>query len=237
MEHEYSLADIRAATDHDRDDGWGGGGNGAWWILILFFLFIGGNGMWGNRGMTGEAVATNADIQRGFDTNEITRKLDGITNGLCDGFYAVNNGFHGIDNSLCTGFNNVNQNINQARFDAQQCCCETNRNIDSLRSEGFKNTCEITNAIHCESEQTRALINANSMQALREKLADKDRELQTANFQLSQQAQTANLVNQLKPCPVPAYPSCSPYTTFDWGNLGGFGFERGCGCNRGCGCA
>ena len=227
MEHEYSLADIRAAT-RDNDDGMFGG-NSAWWILILFFLFAGG---WGNgfggRGV-GEAVATNSDVHRGFDTQNIISKLDGINNGLCDGFYAMNtgmlNGFHGVDNALCSGFYSVNNAIQESRFSNQQCCCETNRNIDQVRAEAYKNTCEITNAIHSEGEQTRALINANTMQALRDKLADKDRELQTANFQLSQQAQNATLIRELRPCPVPAYPSCSPYTTYGWNDvLGG----RGC---------
>lgn len=227
MEHEYSLSDIRAATDHDDDGMWGG--NGAWWILILFFLFAGGG--WGGFGNRGENLATSADVQRGFDTQAIIGKLDGINNGLCDGFYAMNtgmlNGFHGVDNALCSGFYSVNNSIQQARFDNQQCCCETNRNIDSVRSEAYKNTCEITTAIHNEGEQTRALINSNTMQALRDKLADKDRDLQTANFQLSQQAQNATLIGALRPFPQPAYITCSPYTA-----------SNGYGCAySGCGCA
>ena len=222
MEHEYSLADIRAATGGDDMFG----GNSAWWILILFFLA--GNGGWGgwdNRGM--ERVATTDDVQRGFDTQTIVGKLDGINNGLCDGFYAMNtgmlNGFHGVDNALCNGFYTVNNAVQQARFDAQNCCCETNRNIDNVRYEASKNTCDITNAIHAEGEQTRALINANTMQALRDKLADKDRDLLAANFQLSQQAQNSYLVGELRPCAKPAYITCSPYTSYPY--------------NTGCGCA
>ena len=222
MEHEYSLSDIRAATGGDDMFG----GNSAWWILILFFLVgNGGWGGWGNRGM--DRVATTDDVQRGFDTQTIVGKLDGISNGLCDGFYAMNtgmlNGFHGVDNALCNGFYTVNNAIQQARFDSQQCCCETNRNIDASRYEASKNTCDITNAIHAEGEQTRALINANSMQALRDKLADKDRDLLAANFQLSQQAQNSYLVGELRPCAKPAYITCSPYTSYPY--------------NAGCGCA
>ena len=219
MEHEYSLSDIRAATGGDDMFG----GNSAWWILILFFLA--GNGGWGNCGM--ERIATTDDVQRGFDTQSILGKLDGITNGICDGFYAVNtgmlNGFHGVDNALCNGFYTVNDAIQQARFDSQKCCCETNRNIDAVRYEASKNTCDITNAIHAEGEQTRALINANTMQALRDKLADKDRDLLAANFQLSQQAQNSYLVGELRPCAKPAYITCSPYTSYPY--------------NAGCGCA
>lgn len=88
---------------------------------------------------------------------------------------------------------------------------ETNRNIDSIRSEAYKNTCEITAAIHNESEATRALITANTMQELRDKLADRDRDLLYANFQNSQQLQNAYLVDTLRPVSRPAYITCSPY--------------------------
>ena len=89
----YSLSDIRAATGGE--DGFGYG-NGAWWIIILFlFVFMGGG--WNGFGNRDGGALTRAEMQQGFDTQEITRKLDGINYGLCDGFYAQNttmlNGF------------------------------------------------------------------------------------------------------------------------------------------------
>lgn len=47
------------------------------------------------------------------------------------------------------------------------------------------------------------------------------------------QQQTQNLINQLRPTPVPAYPSCSPYQTYGWGQAF-YGGNYGCGCNNGC---
>lgn len=87
-----------------------------------------------------------------------------------------------------------------------------NRNIDAVRYEGAQNTCAITSAIHAEGEATRALINANTMQELRDRLEARDRDLMAANFQLSQQAQNAYLLNEIRPCAKPAYITCSPYT-------------------------
>ena len=37
--------------------------------------------------------------------------------------------------------------------------------------------------------------------------------LNTANLQLSQQAQSASLIATLRPFPQPAYITCSPYTS------------------------
>ena len=97
---------------------------------------------------------------------------------------------------------------------------QTNRNIDAVRFDMSKGFCDVAGAIHAEGEATRALINANTMQALRDKLDEKDRALLTANFQLSQQAQNAYLINEIRPCARPAYITCSPYTTASF-----------CGCN------
>jgi hypothetical protein len=208
---EMSAADIKAVTEGNHYGyGYGDMYGGQWiWFILLFALFGGGYGFNGR----GNGI-TQLELQQGFDNQSVMRKLDGITNGLCDGFYAVNT-------SILNGVNSLGQEIANNRFAAQQCCCETNRNIDAVRYEAAKNTCEIVRAIEKDGDATRALINANVTQALRDKLVEKDQMLQTANFQLSQQAQSANLINTLKPCPIPAYPSCSPYQTF--------GFN-GCGC-------
>lgn len=215
----YSLSDIRAATG---DNDMGFVGNGFMWLIVLFLLCGRGFG-WGNDSGT----LTRAEMYDGFNSQNTLNAVRGVQSGLCDGFYAQNTtmlqGFNGIQRDLCTGFSAVNAGISENRFTAQQCCCETNRNIDAVRYENSKNTCDITTAIHAEGEATRALINANTMQNLRDKLADKDRELMTANFQLSQQAQSAALVDQLRPCARPAYLTCSPYQAANYP-------YNGCGC-------
>lgn len=214
----YSLADIRAATQDN--DGFMGG-NGWMWLIVLFLLGGRGFGWGGFDGAAANGALTRAEMYDGFNTQNIENGIRNVQNGLCDGFYAQNTtmlqGFNGVQRDLCTGFSAVNAGIAENRFAAQQCCCETNRNIDAVRYDNQKNTCDITTAIHAEGEATRALINANTMQELRDRLADKDRDLLTANFQLSQQAQSATLVDQLRPCARPAYLTCSPYQAANYG--------------------
>ena len=191
MMENYSLADIRAVTEGEKD----GMGGGLWWIIILFLFLFGMGGFGGFGGQNG--ALTRAEMQQGFDTQEITRKLDGLTNGLCDGFYAQNT-------TMLNGFAGVTAAVNDARFASQQCCCETNRNIDAVRYDAQKNTCDIISAVHAEGEETRRLIQQNEIQTLRDKVG----ELQLAQ---SQCAQNAYLINQIRPCAVPAYLTCSPY--------------------------
>lgn len=184
--YNMTPADMRAVTDGN--DGMGMGGGWMWIIVLFLFLFGSGGFGFGGRGLT------QAEMQMGFDTAEITRKLDGITQGLCDGFYAQNT-------TMLNGFAGVTAAVKDAQFAAQQCCCETNRNIDAVRYEAQKNTCDITTAIHAEGEQTRALIRQNEIQTLRDKVA----ELQMAQ---SQCAQNAYLIGALRPYPIPAYQAC-----------------------------
>ena len=187
----YSLSDIAAVTEKESD---GFMGNGAWWIIILFlFMFSNGN-IFGNGG--------GALTRNELDFTNLDSSIRGVQQGLADGFYAVNtgmlNGFNGIQRDLCMGFNGINSAITNTGYQMKDCCCEINRNIDALRFENSKNTCEIVNAIRTDGEATRALINANVMQDLRDKIADKDRDLVAANFQISQQLQNQYLISQLK---------------------------------------
>lgn len=199
--YNMTPADMRAVVDGN--DGMGMGGSWMWIIVLFLFLFGNGGFGFGGRG----AGLTQVEMQQGFDTAEITRKLDGLANGLCDGFYAQNT-------TMLNGFAGVTAAVKDAQFAAQQCCCETNRNIDAVRYEAQKNTCDITTAIHAEGEQTRALIRQNEIQALRDKVA----ELQLAQ---SQCAQNSQLIGALRPYPVPAYQvyGCGGWAGAGWQNI------------------
>ena len=200
MSHELSLADIAAVN--------GNGMNSEMWnnpfIYLVWLAVLGGGGLFGNRFGAGadpavQGALTRSDLFEGFNNQDVNGQLRGITNGLCDGFYAINN-------SLKDGFYGTQANI-------KDCCCTTNRNIDAVRFDMSKGFCDVAGAIHAEGEATRALINANTIQELRDKLEARDREVMVRDFQLSQLAQNQYLVNEIRPCAKPAYITCSPYTT------------------------
>lgn len=212
--------------------------NGMWfmWIIVIIALMGGwGNNM--NAAMPGLGNGlTQAEMQEGFNHQDEMSQIRGITYGLSDGFYAMNTsmlqGQAGLEKTIMQGDNglektmmqagySLGQQLNENRFANQNGFCETNRNVDSVRADAYRNTCNITTAIHEEAEKTRSLINANTMQDLRDRLADRDRELQTANFNLSQTIQSAAIVNQLRPYPQPAYITASPYQSTGYGTCNG----------------
>lgn len=218
MNEGLSAGDILALT---RDqDGMGNAWNNPFIYLVWLALLGGNGGLFGNRDSNAlQGALTRSDMFEGFNNQDVNSQLRGITNGLCDGFYAVNNG-------LKDGFYGIQSALAENRFAQQNCCCEIKGGIKDLSAEGYRNTCEITTAIHAEGEATRALINSNTMQELRDKLAERDRDLQTVQFQLSQQAQNATLIGTLRPFPQPAYITCSPYQSVN----GTCGSSYNCGC-------
>lgn len=193
-------------------DGFGCGG-GMWfmWLVVIFALM--GGGGWGGFG--NRSGLTQAEMQAGFNHQDEMGQIRGIGYGLSDSTFALNNSIlsthAGLEKTISQGNYNIGSQLAENRFAQQQCCCETNRNIDAVRAENYKNACEIKTAIHEEAERTRGMMMANQMQELRDKLADRDRALQSANFNLSQVVQNATIVGQLKPYPTPAYIVSSPY--------------------------
>lgn len=146
-------------------------------------------------------MLTRAAIYEGNNDQDTSRNLAEIVNLIGQNRNDTNMQFAGVLSA-----------INDNRFALQQCCCDTKGLIKDLAAENYKNTCEITTAIHAEGEATRALINQNTMQDLRDRLAEKDKDNLQLQFQTSQQTQNMLLINTLRPFPIPSYQTCSPYT-------------------------
>ncbi len=190
-----TAADVAAVTLSNGSyvlggGGWGGGFGGEWIGIIALLAILGG-------GFGGGGFGGGNGFQQGFNTQNILSKLDGITNGLCDGFYSVaTNSLQAqnqLQRDLCQGFQAVNANIVENRFAAEKCCCETQRAIDG-----------VVNAIHQDGDKTRKLLVQQEMQKMRDQIQDQ-------KLQLSQISQNNYLINKLQPTPIPAYYAPNPY--------------------------
>ncbi len=190
--------------------------DGSWfWILILLFAF------WGNGFNRNNELETDIDtrfLERDiFNTNQnvsntaCTTQRDVLENRYSLGTEILENRYNCSQNA-CSTQKEILQNrydnalqTNTLQAQIQNCCCE-------LRAESLANTQKVLDKM-CETE----------INTLRDKLADRDRDLQTAYNQISQVAQTNSIVNQLRPYPIPAYQTTSPYVGY-----GLYGY--GCGC-------
>jgi len=190
MTDNLSAADVMALSGND-------GMNGIWNNPFIYFVWMAlfggfGGGLFGNNAAA-QGALTRAELYDGLGRQDILSNLDSIqmelssferdaANKWGDIRYDNLQNIYGLQSAMTGGFYTVNDSLKDNLFAQQSCCCETNRNIDSVKAEAYKNTCEITTAIHNEAETTRALITSNTIQALRDKLEDKDRALLAANF-------------------------------------------------------
>ena len=245
---EASLADIAAVTNKN-DDGMFGG-NSAWWIIVLLLFGWGGRGFggfgggYGMGGGCGAPCATQADVRSAVDQQTLISKLDQQTYGLADSTYALNNaitnGFHGVDNAICTTNYNTQAGFNTLSHQISDCCCATQRAIDSVKYENATNTCAIQNTIQNTTRDVIENANANSRAILdfltQDKIATLTAENQSLKFAASQsaqnafitanqEAQTAELIRRLgRDCPVPAYVVPNPNCCYQYA-------QPTCGCN------
>lgn len=197
MDNGLSLADAMALKNDGYD------GMNSWiWIIVLFLFMWGGNFF--NR--NNRDCATTEDVQNQFNFSALERQNNETIAAVKESQYETGVTIRDAAFGNLTELKGIEASLAQLGYQQQSCCCETNRNIDSLKAENYKNTCEITTAIHAEGEATRALINANTMQELRDKL-------QNAQYQIDNMNQTQQLVGILRPFPTPAYITCSPYTS------------------------
>lgn len=196
-----------------------GNGNNDWWILLLFlFGGYGGYGFGGFGGFGGGAglqgVATRADINAGFQFQDIQNGIRGLERGLCDGFYNVNN-------SLQNGFNGVQQSINGVQHQISDCCCATQRAIDGVNYNMATNFCNLGNTIQGSIRDVIDNQNANYRGLMdfmvQEKLSAKDAQIaalqnkvalseQSALFDAKIDAAVAELIRRTgNDCPVPSF--------------------------------
>ena len=235
----YSLSDIAAVTDGNRNNnGMFGGDWSAWIILFLLFGLFGNNGWGGFGGFGGgggsgfQGYATRADINEGFALNGLQTGITAIQQGLCDSTYA-------LQNSITGGFNAVNGAI-------KDCCCTTQRAIDGVNYNLAQNTCALQNPMNTNPRDILENQNTNTRAILdfltQDKIATLTAENQSLKFQASQtaqnafitanqEAQTATLLRRLgADCPTPAYvvqpptPVHFPYNNCGCGNNAGFGY-------------
>lgn len=213
------------------NNGWGFGDNGGIWAIVLLAALFGFGGFgwggfgggfgggWGNGfgGFNASDALTRADIQDSFNyanlENTVRSTLDNLQQDTCNLNTTILNGIAGLTGSLTNGFNNVNNNLTENRFAQQQCCCDTNRNIDAMRAEAAANTCSIIQASHDDTDRILGYLT-------NQKIENLQNELQSARIIAQNNRQTQELIEALKPTPMPAYLTLSPYQSIPYGFTG-----------------
>ena len=225
-----SNAELLALLN-SKDDEDGMGWNNPFFYLIFIWLFAMFGGGIGGFGGFGGGYGAYGAISNDFLYSNLNAGQEAIRagqlathNGIASLGFDLTNQINGIGQTigqgLCSTTYELSSKIDASRYDqalsAQQmsrqisdCCCSTNRNIDALANQASMDTCAIKEAIFRDGEATRALINANTTQQLRDKL-------NAAEMALSNNAQTAAIEQAIdaKVASVIGFPARVPFWAY-----------------------
>lgn len=221
-----SAADVAAVTGNNGNNGWDGFGGDLLIAIVMLFLFpmmfggwggsmFGGMGGWGNGGMIAAAngALTRADLCSEFNFNGLENAVRGVTQGLCDGFYAMQNSINGLGTTVMQGFSQseiadgqrhaaLMQQLCNLGYQQKDYCCETQRSIDSAKFAIAQEDCATRNLmqsntrdlIENQNANARAVLDALTAQRLEakdERIAAQAAQIQALQLAASQANQNA----------------------------------------------
>lgn len=183
------------------------------------------------QGLCDGFYAMNTGMLNGFS---------GVQQAMCQGFSGINQAIatNGYETRL--GTQNLASQLANCCCDIRQeiadCCCKTQSSIKDVNYNMAMNTNTLQNAMCLNTRDLIENQNAN-YRALHDELVanrieDKNAQIQAQQNEInalrlaaSQERQNTYLIDQLKPCPIPAYITCNPYQSYNY-----------TGCNSGCNC-
>ena len=170
----------------------------------------------------------------------MVNKLNGLENGICSLGYDQLNQMNGINQTVMqTGWGIQNaiqqmgvanmQDTNALSRQLADCCCENRQAIAQVRYDMATDTCSINTNMNnaardiiennnCNFRSLDARLTQMEMARKDEKIADQASQIQALNLAVSQRNQNDYLINQLRPCPVPAYTVPNPYCNCGYNN-------------------
>ena len=153
-----------------------------------------------------------------------------MDNAVCTLGYQTQTGFNGLSRQIAesgcdirSAITGVNTGIERAGWNLSKqisdCCCDVEKMNLQNRFDAQSNTNSTLLAIDKLGDRILGYMANKEAQDLRD-------EVQGYRLAASQAKQNEYLINQIRPCPVPAYITCNPYAA-SWG--AGYG-GNGCGC-------
>ena len=163
--------------------GFGGGlgGGGGLLAIIVLLLVFGGGGFGANNFANAigyQNLATQNDVQRGFDNqNSMANQreiLNAVTAGTAQEVAATNQVFHDLIGYVGDKYNELDRDIlgvsagiQQSIANQKECCCSTLRAIDGVNYNNALNTAAINANTTAQTQKILDAITANQMEALR----------------------------------------------------------------------
>lgn len=143
--------------------------------LILLFMIFGGGGF--GCGANGGVATLNADMQRGFDTQNLNAQtsaiLSAVTNGTSQTIAAstanATNAINAIKDgnaSLIREFGNVETALTALSGNMQNCCCDVKQQIMQSNYDGAMRDAATNANFSAQIQSVKDMIAQNKIEAL-----------------------------------------------------------------------
>lgn len=217
---------------YGNNGGFGNGMDGLWGLIALAIVF---GGFGGNNNAYGNMMYDiNANTNRGFDQLAVTSGINDLQN-------AISNGFTNAEVGRCNQTTTLLQSLNSLGTQFQNCCCENRLATADLKYTVATENCAdrqaiamgIRDVIESNNRNSQLILdklNAQTLEAKNDEIAQLRQEVLFARGQASQIAQNEQIVNQiynrLDTCPVGTTPVFGRTPIFTCPN------NNGCGCGQ-----
>ena len=175
-ENGLSASDVALMN---RDNGFGDGWGGMIWLFAILALMGGGGFGWG--GGNGNTNAIQADVNRGFDNQNLQAQtrdiLAAVTSGTAQSVAATNQVYHDIVGYVGDKYMELQRDVSnlalgQAGLLAKQneCCCAQLRAIDGVNYNAAMNTASINANTTAVGQKILDAITGNRMDEMQNRI-------------------------------------------------------------------
>ena len=182
-------------------------------------------------GICDSTFALNNTINNGFAAaqNTMTQGFAGLNTGMVQQGYETRLGIQGIGAQMAQCCCDLRQQVGDVNYNmathANNIANTVNQGFCQTNFNGQQNTRDLLENANANTRAILDAIQANKVEALKDRIAEQNQQINALNLAASQQAQNAYLIDQLKPCPMPAYLTCNPNGPIN------YSIQTGCGCN------
>ena len=193
-----SAADVALLN---RDNGFGGDWSGMIWLFAILALFGGGGFGWGgnNNGVN----ALNADMQRGFDTQNLQMQTSGIlgavNNGTAQTIAAstanATNAINAIKDgnaALIREFGTVENALTSLAGQMQSCCCDVKTQVMQSNYDGAMRDAATNANFTAQIQSVKDMIQQNKIESLEAQISALQLQAATSNVMRFPNAWTYN---------------------------------------------
>lgn len=171
-----SAADVALIGNGNGSDGWGG----MIFLFAILALMGGGLGNWGGNG-NGNANAIQADVNRGFDNQNLQAQtrdiLSAVTAGTAQNVAAANQVYHDVVGFVGDKYGELQRDVaglavGQANLLARynETGCNTLRAIDGVNYNMAMNTAEINANTNAAMQKILDTIQQNKFEAMQNRI-------------------------------------------------------------------